>query len=127
MKSWFYSAPSVVKKRNDALDAVQCGLAMIEERKRLNKTAKHPINIGIGVATGPVVAGRMGSEHRLNYTVLGDRVNLAARLCGRAGAMELLIDEKTQAALPPDCHTEQLDSISLKGFNTPVPVYCAKT
>lgn len=115
------------EKRNDAHDAVQCGLAMIAERQRLNETTERAIHIGIGVATGPVVAGRMGSENRLNYTVLGDRVNLASRLCSQAKAMELLFDEKTQQALPPEVKTEQLASISLKGFAEPVPVYRAET
>ena len=70
---------------NDAANAARCGVKMIEERNRLNHENNTTIPIGIGIATGEVVAGCMGSEDRLNYTVLGARVNLAARLCGAAG------------------------------------------
>jgi class 3 adenylate cyclase len=56
---------------------------MIEERERLNRSSKYVLRIGIGMATGPVVAGCMGSQDRLNYTVLGERVNLASRICGK--------------------------------------------
>ena len=59
---------------------------MIHERQKLNETSRHKINIGIGVATGQAPSPEcMGSSDRNNYTVLGERVNLASRLCGKAG------------------------------------------
>src|SRR5207245_11648655 len=69
---------------------------MIEARTTLNARAARPLDVGIGVASGTVVAGCLGSADRLNYTVLGERVNLAARLCAQAGQMEGLIDDATQ-------------------------------
>lgn len=68
--------------KNDAVNAVGCALEMIAERERLNAVLEIPIEIGISVATGEVLAGCMGSVDRLNYTVLGSRVNLGSRLCG---------------------------------------------
>jgi class 3 adenylate cyclase len=108
---------------NDALHAVKCALKMIEERKRLNETTTHSFEIGIGVASGEVVAGCMGSEDRLNYTVLGERVNLASRLCSKAGRTELLIDETTYKLLPEGFIAEATEPLPLKGFSSLVPAY----
>lgn len=108
---------------NDALHAVRCALQMIEERHHLNQTSRHPIEIGIGVATGEVVAGCMGSEDRLNYTVLGGRVNLASRLCSQAGGTELLIDESTYQRLPAGALVEPTEPLPLKGFSSPVAAF----
>lgn len=108
---------------DDAWRAVRCGLEMVRRRRRANEGNAQPIRIGVGIATGKVVAGCMGSEDRLNYTVLGDRVNLAARLCSRAGPMEVLIDETTRAQLPEETAVSRLDGVPLKGFATAQPVY----
>ena len=110
----------------DAVSAVRCAWEMIRERERLNAGSPQPLRIGIGIATGPVLAGCMGSEKRLNYTVVGERVNLAARLCSQAGPMEIVIDETTRAALPPGFETETLDALTLKGFSQPVTAYRIK-
>lgn len=108
---------------NDALHAVKCALMMMEERRRLNEITKHPFEVGIGVATGEVVAGCMGSEDRLNYTVLGERVNLASRLCSKAESSELLIDETTYRMLPDGVVAEATEPLPLKGFSMLVPAY----
>lgn len=109
---------------NDAAHAFQCALSMIEERERLNGEGGIPLPIGIGIVTGEVVAGCMGSKDRLNYTVLGAKVNLAARLCGKARSGEVLMDEDTVTragdALMSGLNSE---SIQLKGFSLPVPVW----
>jgi class 3 adenylate cyclase len=81
---------------NDEMRAARCALGMIERRRRLSEESGRTVEIGIGVAYGELVAGCMGSEDRLNYTVLGDRVNLASRLRGfavwRRGERCLLMD-----------------------------------
>ena len=66
-----FGAP--VRYENDAQDAVACALEMIEARSGLNESGCHRLDIGIGIASGPGLAGRMGSRDRLNYTVLGER------------------------------------------------------
>jgi class 3 adenylate cyclase len=108
---------------NDALHAVKCAVRMMEERAALNRTSKHQFEIGIGVATGEVLAGCMGSDDRLNYTVLGERVNLASRLCSKAGSSELLIDATTYAQLPEGFTVEATEPLPLKGFSLPTPAY----
>ncbi len=92
---------------------------MVRERERLNRESRHPIEIGVGIATGEAVAGCMGSIDRLNYTVVGSRVNLASRLCSEAGPMEVVIDDQTLSSLGPDTvrSAEPVD-LQLKGFST---------
>jgi len=65
----------------------------------------------------------MGSSDRMSYTVLGERVNLAARLCSQAGRMEIVIDEATRAALPSGFEVISNEPVKLKGFAAPVQTY----
>jgi class 3 adenylate cyclase len=108
---------------NDAENAARCALALIAARAGLDRTSQHQLAIGIGVATGTVVAGCMGSSERMNYTVLGERVNLASRLCSSAAPGEVLVDEATLAKLGPRAQSEPKGEVNLKGFARPVHVY----
>ncbi len=108
---------------NDASNAVRCALRMVEERRRLNLISMHPINVGIGVATGTVVVGCMGSNDRLNYTVLGERVNLASRLCESAKPMECVIDGMTRERLGGLSQCTPLSPLRLKGFSEVIQAY----
>ena len=116
-----FGAP--VRHENDAGNAARCALALVAARAELDRTARHQLPIGIGVASGTVVAGCMGSQERMNYTVLGERVNLASRLCSIARAGEVLVDEATLAHLGSRVRTEAKGEVQLKGFAAPVPVY----
>ncbi len=107
----------------DAEAAVRCAWAMARERERLNAEAAIPLRIGIGIACGPVLAGCMGSDNRLDYTVVGERVNLAARLCSVAGPMEVVVDETVRSQLPAGFKTEPLEPLSLKGFSGTVTAH----
>src|SRR5262249_47030112 len=78
---------------SDTLHAVRCAWNMIRARQELNRAAPCPVQIGIGIASGQVVAGCMGSKDRMDYTVLGRRVNLASRLCSQAAPGGVLIDQ----------------------------------
>ncbi len=108
---------------DDARNAVVAARQMIAERRRLNAEGHRRIEIGIGIASGTVVAGCMGSADRLNYTVLGERVNLASRLSGRAAGMEVLIDDQTRRRLAHGVVVEALPPLQLKGFSAPVAAY----
>jgi class 3 adenylate cyclase len=108
---------------DDARNAIGAARQMIAERERLNASTHDPLTVGVGIASGTVVAGCMGSEDRLNYTVLGERVNLAARLCAHADGMEVLLDDATRASLAETVRTEPLPGLQLKGFGAPVAAY----
>ncbi len=104
----------------DAVRAVQCALSMLEVRRNLNEVSKHSLEVGIGLATGSVVAGCMGSEQRLSYTVLGHRVNLASRLCSIAQAGEIIMDEETYVDAQIFIHAEPMPPMQLKGISEAV-------
>ncbi|MCW0219455.1 MAG: HAMP domain-containing protein [Prosthecobacter sp.] len=108
---------------DDAQNAVNCALEMISERDRLNADSQEPLGIGIGIATGTVVAGCIGAENRADYTVVGEHVNLAARLCSSAVAGEIIADAATQALLPATFQTQPLHPLKLKGFAEPVAAF----
>lgn len=104
----------------DATRAVQCALSMLAVRRKLNGTSRHSLEMGIGIATGPVVAGCMGSDQRLSYTVLGHRVNLASRLCSIAQAGEIVMDAETHAEARDLIPAEPMQPMQLKGISEPV-------
>ena len=110
-----------------AAAAVRCALDMQARRHRMNETAEHPLAVGIGIATGRVVAGCMGSDRRLNYTVLGHRVNLASRLCSLAAAGQVVVDDATLAQLPPGTTSSPLQPARLKGISEPVVCHLIHT
>ena len=108
---------------NDAANAARCALAMLAARAKLNETSQYHIQIGIGLASGPVLAGNMGSADRMNYTVLGERVNLAARLCSCAARGEIIIGEFTREKLGDLAQVKPTTELLLKGFSHPVQAY----
>lgn len=121
-----YGAPLALNKH--AEQAISASLLMMASLREWNKERgeKEPqITVGIGVHTGDAFAGNMGAEDRLNYTVVGANVNLAARLCSVAKPMQILVSETTYRSLenPQKFHFQALPPVTLKGIDTPVSVY----
>lgn len=108
---------------DDARNACAAAIAMIEERERLNQEGRYKIKIGIGLASGLVVAGNMGAVDRLNYTVLGKQVNLSARLCSVAGQQEAVICTETAARVGNAYELRPTGKLNLKGFAESVEAY----
>jgi class 3 adenylate cyclase len=111
------------------LRAVRAALDMDEMIRLFNAErateGRPPIGIGIGIATGSMVAGYTGTQTRATYTCVGRTVNLAARLeqHTKVALRPLLVDGDTRAALPATAQVEPLSAAALKGFSTEVPVF----
>ncbi|MSP91440.1 MAG: tetratricopeptide repeat protein [Myxococcales bacterium] len=114
---------------DDAQRAVQAAVAMVRRRTRLNLTRKVVglawIDIGVGVNTGTVVMGNIGSARRMNYTVIGDAVNVAARLeaLTKVHGHPVLISAETRGRLTHDWRTIPLGHIEVKGRAGKVDMY----
>ena len=107
---------------DDAQRLARCALAMVRARAAANEGSSRPIRIGIGCAFGTVVAGCMGSTQRLDYTVLGARVNLAARLCSKAPAMSVYIDAGVMDRIE-SASVQELPPLDAKGFSEPIRAF----
>ncbi|MCX7628559.1 MAG: adenylate/guanylate cyclase domain-containing protein [Methylophilaceae bacterium] len=108
--------------------ALLAALGMIDELKKLQGVFKAkgwpPIDIGIGINTGIMTVGNMGSEFRMAYTVMGDAVNLGSRLEGltKQYGVHIIVSEFTRQKLPEFLFRE-LDRVRVKGKDAPVAIY----
>ena len=112
---------------DDPLRAVQAAIEMQAEVVRFNQRRANPnardIQIGIGINTGNLVAGYIGSSQTMSYSVIGDTVNTAARICAVAKPNQIIISEKTRQAIGQQFEVERLEAIHFKGKYNPVKVF----
>ena len=105
---------------------------MIRELHRLNAKwaaeGRPALDIGIGVSTGPMIAGNIGSEAIMSYTVIGDAVNLGARLesLNKEYGTRIIISEATRAALPDRYLLRPLGEVVVKGKTRPAAIFEVK-
>jgi adenylate cyclase len=115
---------------DDADRAMTCALQQLDALEKLNQKWKEQgrpaLGIGIGINFGEVFAGNVGSDRRLEYTVIGDAVNTAKRLCDSAGANEILISEPFYQQLKQPPTVDPLEPIQVKGKSKKIPVYRVK-
>lgn len=113
----------------DAIQACRCALGMIQALQGFNEIRQNqnhlPISIGIGINSGEVISGNIGSEKRLEYTCIGDAVNLASRLEGasKTYGVPIILQETTKQAIGPDFIVRELDLIRVRGKQTPARIF----
>lgn len=110
--------------------AIQASVAVIEELKAYNKARQEKgedsLLIGIGLNCGDVVVGNMGSRDRMDFTAIGDAVNLAARLCSAAEPLQVLASENMLRGAKVKYAGKKLEPIRVKGKEKPIQVYDIK-
>jgi adenylate cyclase len=115
---------------DDALRSVFCALEQMDVLARFNRKlmeeGQQPLAIGIGIHTGPLVAGYIGSSKALSYTVIGDTANTSARVCGIAAAGQVLISEATLAKMVGKIEVDELPPANLKGKEKPFRIFNVK-
>lgn len=122
-----FGAP--VASGSHAAQACQAALDMLDELAALNPTLEAmgapPFKIGIGLNTGPMVIGNMGSSLRFDYTVIGDNVNLGSRLEGQTKGygVGIIVGQGTKDAAEGDYYFRVLDLIRVKGKAEPAAIY----
>jgi class 3 adenylate cyclase len=119
-----FGAP--VSQGDDIKNSFLAAKEMIRRRQAMNANNKTKIDVGIGLAYGTVIAGCMGSNDRLNYTVIGEKVNLASRLCSQAKKMEIAIDNNIRNHLGAELENAEEIEKALKGIDQPTTFYLIK-
>jgi adenylate cyclase len=119
-----------IGEEDDCDRAMQAALDMMVELDRLNERwraeGRPTLDIGIGLNVGDVFAGNIGSDRRLEYTVIGDAVNVSSRLCGAAKAGEILLSDYFKQGLKAPPPLEELPPMELKGKSQKLPVFRVK-
>ncbi len=123
-----FGAPA--SKPDDASRAIRCALDMMESLARFNRDRASrgifPFEIGIGIHTGPLVAGYVGSTKSMSYTVIGDTANTSARLCAIATAGQILISEQVVNQVAGSFRLEELPPTHLKNKEKPMRIFNVK-
>ena len=120
-----YGAPIAAK--DDTARAITTAIEMQERIEEFNKERKkrkeNPILVGMGINRGAVVSGNIGSRDMMDYTVIGDTVNLGARLCSAAGPGEILVSSSVWKESKKNFTYDKLDPIRVKGKENKVDIF----
>jgi adenylate cyclase len=121
----FWGAP--IPQEDHALRACKCAVEQLQALRDLNSTLpeEQQLDIGIGINSGRMTVGNMGSTQRMDYTLIGDNVNLGARLEGtnKQYMTRVIISEYTYGLVKDQVVVRELDNIRVKGKNRPVLIY----
>ena len=124
-----YGAP--IQGEDDTYRAVSTAIEMQDKIRSLNKERKKnnliPIKVGMGINRGVVVSGNIGSRDMMDYTVIGDTVNLGARLCSYAKPDEIIVSKAVWNKTKEHFNYEKLEPIKVKGKKGKVLIYTIKS
>lgn len=106
-------------------DAINCGIAIQNRMIQLIEPEGEPVYVGIGINAGPMVMGAMGTRDRMDYTVLGDNVDLGARLCSAAQSRQIIVSQRAIDLLANGHHFDlkELEPIFVKEKEEPIHIY----
>ena len=124
----FFGDPASKGEKSDAVNCVRMAMEMVDQLAEVRAIWKDkglalPLNARMGIHTGICTVGYFGSEDRLDYTVLGNGVNLASRLEGLADPNSVLISENTFNIIKKEIDCEISDEVTVKGKLHPVKTY----
>jgi adenylate cyclase len=123
-----FGAP--MQNAHSAQQAFEAAIAMQQEAARLNAgratLGRKETHIGIGLHTGPAVVGNIGSADRVQYTAIGDTVNVASRLVSRAAPNQIIISEDVKRELTNTDNLDSLGEVELKGRQSKLSIYSAR-
>lgn len=123
----FFGDPVSRGVTGDALACVRMAIAMRARLRRLRQKWPEDLHIRIGIHTGYCAVGNFGSEHRMDYTIVGGTVNLASRLENHAGRDEILISRDTHVLVGRQITCAPGSPIMVKGIGRPVEVYSVQS
>ena len=122
-----FGAPE--KRDDDVLRSVYAGLDMLDALEKFNKDQlnrkSQPFRVGIGIHYGVVTAGNIGSDKKMDYTVIGETVNLASRLEGltKYYGTPIIVSETVKRRVEEKTDIRLLDKVMVKGSSLPMPIY----
>jgi adenylate cyclase len=124
----FFGDPASRGSKEDAIACVKMAIAMQRQMRELQLKwldlgSEKPFQLRIGVNTGFCTVGNFGSEDRMDYTIIGNEVNLAARLQSHAELGGIVVAHETSSLIKDTILTEEQEAVSVKGFAHPVRVY----
>lgn len=117
---------AVDRREDGARRAITAALEIVQRGSRITVNGQ-PLEVGVGINTGPAVVGAIGAARRLDYTAIGATVNLAARLCGIAGTGEVLVTSDTLLRAGPGVIHTPNEAVLLKGIDVPIVPYSIKS
>ncbi len=108
-----------------ALNAIRCAVEIHKALGALNasRPGEAAVRVGVGIVTGEVILGSIGSDDRLDFTAIGSNVNLCSRLCSQARAGETLLSESAYELVAGLVAAQKIEPLTVKGFSEPVSVY----
>jgi adenylate cyclase len=123
-----FGAP--VTSSTSARDGLQAAIRMQRQMELVNLSRARrgaPVfHIGIGLHCGPAVVGNLGSDNRVQYTAIGDTVNVASRLVDKARRSQIIVSDDIRAAIPELQSFDPLGEVELKGRTTKMTIYSAR-